>query len=240
MRWLAVLTVAACGTTDAPPPASTLTSTAAPSTTTPAGVVVAELFTSQGCSSCPPADALLGELARTRPEVITLAFHVDYWNHLGWIDPWSSPAWSARQQAYGDRIYTPALVVNGAVDVVGSRRGAVLAALARAPRLGPVDATATLDGDALAVTARVPAGAHALVAVVESGLATAVPAGENAGTTLRGERVVRALVPAAPDVRIRLDPRWQRGALEAVVLAADDDGHLVAASRLAPRGLTTW
>src|SRR5262245_2326035 len=97
----------------------------------PGAPVVVELFTSQGCSSCPPADRLLGELVRDgaiadRP-VIALSFHVDYWNRLGWTDPFSRPAWSARQQAYADamrdgRVYTPQLVIAGRSHVVGSRR----------------------------------------------------------------------------------------------------------------------
>ena len=228
---LAVISLTACGTTSEPPAA---TRPAPPPAAAPAadGEIVVELFTSQGCSSCPPADALLAELARTRPDVIALAFHVDYWNHLGWADPWSSPAWSARQQAYGDRIYTPALIVNGTDDVIGSRRGAVTAALARAARLGPVAATARRDGDALVVDVDAPPP-RTLIAVVESGLTTAVPAGENAGATLIGERVVRALVPATARTRVPLDPGWRHEALEAIVLAADADGHLVAATRLA-------
>ena len=85
--------------------------------------VVLELFTSQGCSSCPPADALLGELAK-RDEVVTLAFHVDYWDYIGWKDPFGDPLHTARQRAYaahlGQRtIYTPQLVVDGAGHVVG-------------------------------------------------------------------------------------------------------------------------
>src|ERR687884_289212 len=85
---------------------------------------VVELFTSQGCSSCPPADAMLGELAR-RPDVIALSLPVDYWDYLGWKDTLAQPAFSARQRAYagarGDRqVYTPQVIVNGATPCVGS------------------------------------------------------------------------------------------------------------------------
>ena len=94
--------------------------------------VVLELFTSQGCSSCPPADALLGRLAR-EPGIIALAWHVDYWNGLGWHDPYSSPLATQRQQRYAealhDEVYTPALVVNGARMVVGSDDQAVQSAI---------------------------------------------------------------------------------------------------------------
>ena len=90
--------------------------------------VVLELFTSQGCSSCPPADALLGKLAQ-RPEVIALAWHVDYWNHLGWRDQFASRRATERQQAYARQleaeVFTPALVIDGATVVVGSDRAAV-------------------------------------------------------------------------------------------------------------------
>src|ERR1700756_3967300 len=82
-----------------------------------------ELFTSQGCSSCPPADDLLRELS-TRDDVLPLEFHVDYWNDLGWVDPYSTAAWTRRQQdyaaAHGFEVYTPQLVVEGRADLVGS------------------------------------------------------------------------------------------------------------------------
>ena len=91
--------------------------------------VVVELFTSQGCSSCPPADAYLGELAQ-RDDVLALSFHVDYWNYIGWRDPFSKRQWSARQRAYGDTlkrryVYTPQIVVDGAAEAVGSKRSQV-------------------------------------------------------------------------------------------------------------------
>src|SRR5579859_3086720 len=101
---------------------------------------VVELFTSQGCSSCPPADAFLGELAQSG-RVIALAYHVDYWDNLGWKDPFASPSGTQRQRLYGHAlglpgIYTPQMVVDGQTDVVGSDRRSVQAALAGA-RQGP-------------------------------------------------------------------------------------------------------
>jgi hypothetical protein len=91
--------------------------------------VVVELFTSQGCNSCPPADAFFGELAR-RPDLLTLAFHVDYWNYIGWTDPFAKPWATARQRAYQQSlkerfVYTPQIVVNGAAQAIGSERGTI-------------------------------------------------------------------------------------------------------------------
>ena len=96
-----------------------------------------ELFTSQGCSSCPPADALLSDLARTDPTLLPLDLHVTYWDRLGWKDPFSLPQMTARQRAYSeslglDSIYTPQIVVGGRYQAVGSDRAAVAAALAQA------------------------------------------------------------------------------------------------------------
>jgi hypothetical protein len=100
-----------------------------------AAPVVVELFTSQGCSSCRPADALLGELVR-QPGVIGLAWHVDYWNSLGWTDRYARRTWTDRQKAYaehlGSEVFTPALVVDGATMVVGSDKAAVRRAIDRA------------------------------------------------------------------------------------------------------------
>ena len=93
--------------------------------------VVVELFTSEGCSSCPPADAYLTDLARGRRDVLPLAFHVTYWNSLGWRDPYSLDAATSRQSQYGSRFgdgsYTPEMVVDGQKGLVGSERGATSA-----------------------------------------------------------------------------------------------------------------
>src|SRR6516162_11701198 len=96
--------------------------------------VVLELFTSQGCSSCPPADALLGKLAK-RTDVLPLAFHVDYWDYIGWKDPYASKEATDRQYAYGrslglNMVYTPQMVIDGSQDVVGSDEGAVIRGIA--------------------------------------------------------------------------------------------------------------
>ena len=157
--------------------------------------VVLELFTSQGCSSCPPADALLGELAR-RPGVVALAWHVDYWNNLGWRDPYARPDWTQRQRRYAellnDEVYTPALVVNGARMIVGSDRSAVQASL-NEPHLLSVDVG--LKRSAKGLVARIgsrPDAAVLSLIVYDATHATSVKAGENSGRTLRETHVVRS------------------------------------------------
>ena len=109
---------------------------ASPQTARASGPVVVELFTSQGCSACPPADALLGELSE-RPDVVALALHVDYWDYLGWRDAFASPANTRRQRAYAPRldarsVFTPQAVVDGRASVVGSRRVELLEEIALA------------------------------------------------------------------------------------------------------------
>src|SRR5436190_6281924 len=122
----------------------------------PAPVVV-ELFTSQGCSSCPPADALLSDIVHDeslRGRVIPLAFHVDYWDRLGWRDPFSSAEWSRRQYFYVRALnvnsaYTPQIVVNGAKQFVGSNRAALeqaLVALSHRKPASDVQISATRRG----------------------------------------------------------------------------------------------
>jgi hypothetical protein len=214
---------------------------------TPASPVVVELFTSQGCSSCPPADALLAEIVRDgklgdRP-VLALSFHVDYWNRLGWTDPFSSAAWSARQSAYsrslGERgVYTPQLVVGGRAHVVGSQRREVAAAIASAPDLGELDATIEWIGSHAVVGAGAPAGADAWIAIVEDDLVTDVPDGENAGERLRNQHVVRHLerVAAAGErgtTTIAVDPAW-RGRLAAIAFAQRPDDLAIVAARSLP------
>ncbi|HXT21499.1 MAG TPA: DUF1223 domain-containing protein [Thermoanaerobaculia bacterium] len=189
---------------------------AAPPSGTPARPVLVELFTSQGCSSCPPADRMLAELAAQpagERAVVPLAFHVDYWNYIGWTDPFSSVDWSERQRRYGSafgggRIYTPELVIAGASDCVGTD-GAKLRKLVAKAAAEPERATVELQpGSRVAGSWRVTvraqrraeAGAPAaevLLALYENGLETPVSRGENASRQLHNDRVVRRLVRAA-------------------------------------------
>jgi hypothetical protein len=166
---------------------------ARPASAAPKSVVL-ELFTSQGCSSCPPADALLGQLAR-RSDVIALAWHVDYWDSLGWRDRFASRLATARQQAYArqlsDTVYTPALVVNGGKMVVGSARASVEAAIETAAAL-PVQVSIGRSANSLAAQiGAAPNPVRALRIVYDPDQATDVSAGENDGRKLREYRIVR-------------------------------------------------
>ncbi len=207
--------------------------------------VVIELFTSQGCSSCPPADQLVADLARAGQSrgraVVPLVFHVDYWNNLGWTDPFSSPAWTARQQDYAralnDRsVYTPELVVAGGAGMVGSQAGRVADAIARAPVQRELEATATWTSTTLSIDASPIADAQLFVAVWEDAPKTSVPSGENAGSSLISDRVVRALQRVDGPTHVALDPSWKPSG--AVVFAQRTDlgpegRHIVGAKVIA-------
>jgi hypothetical protein len=168
---------------------------------------VLELFTSQGCSSCPPADALFGEYA-ARKDILALSFPIDYWDYLGWKDTLASHDFSERQRAYssarGDRqVYTPQIVVDGREHVVGSNRDAIEAALTRQAVEGlPVPITLTADADSTTVTigaAISEAAAKGTIWLVMYDGAVAVPIahGENSGRTITYHNVVRKLRPIA-------------------------------------------
>jgi hypothetical protein len=198
--------------------------------------VVLELFTSQGCSSCPPADALLGELTR-RPGVIGLAWHVDYWNSLGWRDQYARREWTDRQRSYAKylngEVFTPALVVNGAAMMVGSDRDAVLQAI-NAASSPPVAITlrrteAGLEADIGGL------GTHAtgMLAIYDPEQATQVGAGENLGRRLVEYRIVREVI--ALD---RLTARLALPAIPAnrgaVLLIQDASWRVIGAANLSP------
>jgi len=212
--------------------------------------VVVELFTSEGCSSCPPADTYLGELAQ-RPEVLALAFHVDYWNYIGWTDPYASKLATERQHDYARHlnlryVYTPQMVVNGAAEGVGSERP-VIAPLIKAAeseqalRQG-VSIQRNADGT-LAV--HVDAGAGAEPATLwlvgfDREHATPVLRGENGGRTLKEYQVVRSFSsigtwrgPALDlTVAAALSPAGDGGV--AVLLQQDGTGRIIGAALLKP------
>ncbi len=157
--------------------------------------VVLELFTSQGCSSCPPADALLEELGK-RSDVLALAYHVDYWDYIGWPDTFGAAANSDRQRDYArawgsSRIFTPQLVVNGTEGVVGSRRGEVMAAIGGAGLELPVTLTATQDMLAISIPGK-PGLEEAVVWLVcfRDRAEVAIERGENEGQTIAYTQIV--------------------------------------------------
>jgi len=166
----------------------------------PAGVTpVVELYTSEGCNSCPPADRWLSRL-KADPGVVALAFHVDYWDRLGWKDRFSSPAFTSRQASQqasnGARFsYTPQVVIDGK----DSKDWPTTAALGTARPAAPVELALARDGEQVTATvvasARAPKRLAAYWAVTEQGHVTAVKAGENEGATLHHDFVVREYRP---------------------------------------------
>jgi hypothetical protein len=173
---------------------------AGPVAAEPAPVLV-ELFTSQGCNSCPPADAVLAGLA-DRPDVLPLAFHVTYWDRLGWPDTFGDERYTSRQRAYAgrlgsDRIYTPQAVVGGRLDVVGSARGRVEVAVGLVRDDSPAR-LAAIDADGKVT---LPAGivaAEVWGVAFDDAASVAIARGENAGRTIAYHNIVRWLEPLDP------------------------------------------
>jgi hypothetical protein len=216
--------------------------------------VVIELFTSEGCSSCPPADALLVELSHKGPpggaQLILLGEHVDYWNYIGWTDRFSSSAFSDRQNNYAKQlhlatVYTPQMVIDGHLQLVGNGAAEVYRTISKAaaePKLAQV----TLRWEPqqkLHIAAQTPAGERSkiLLAITENGLSTAVGGGENGGRTLHHAAVVRQLrelgtaangqFEAKVDVAAR--PDWNPAKLKVVVLVQQtSNGRILGAASL--------
>ena len=208
----------------------------APAMAQPARPVVVELFTSQGCNSCPPADALLREIARDRPEILALAFHVTYWNNLGWPDPYSFKGATDRQTTY-NRLgpyggsYTPQMVVDGHIDVVGSDRPAVAAALKSATAQAKPAPTPRLTRDGPNLTIDIPPGTGAgrvLLIGYDREHRTEVPRGENAGTTLVEANIVRDFIPIGEwtGTALQLHHAVPQGEKLAVLVQASDGRYL--------------
>ena len=212
---------------------------AAPARALPPRPVVVELFTSQGCSSCPPADAFLTELAGRRPDVLALSWHVTYWNGLGWPDPYSLAAATERQRRYAAllpaEVYTPQMVVDGTTDVVGSDRRSAVAAIdaaAAARRPGPDMAVSREAGQAVITVGEGAGEAAVLLVGYDAERRTGVARGENAGRTLTESNIVRALLPLGPwrGAPLRLTPALPAGERLAVLLQSPD-GRILAAAR---------
>jgi hypothetical protein len=174
------------------------------SAASPAPKAVIELFTSQGCSSCPPADQLVGELA-SQPDVIALSLPVDYWDYLGWKDTLAQPAFTARQRAYasgrGDKqVYTPQVIINGSKPIIGSDRERIEAVIAKLRDSGALAVPVSVseaNGAAMvevgAVATEAPAAEVWLLPVVKT-REVAIGRGENKGRTITYVNVVRNVV----------------------------------------------
>jgi len=206
----------------------------------PARPVVVELFTSEGCSSCPPADRLLTDLANTRHDVLPLAFHVTYWNSLGWTDPYSFRAATVRQEGYArisaaGGVYTPQMIVDGTEDVVGSERDDVLHAIgtAAAHLDGAVPVHIARNGNEAAIKVGLGTGTGKVWLIgYDSHHVTPVGRGENAGHTLVESNIVRSLTEIADWRGTELDLHHPLPAGEhlALIVQAADGRILGAAS----------
>jgi hypothetical protein len=208
--------------------------------------VIVELFTSEGCSSCPPADQLLARLEKAQPvpeaDIIVLGEHVDYWNQLGWQDRFAAHLYTERQQDYApslgvEDVYTPQMVVNGQAEFNGADAPRAIKEIRRAA-IAPHSSVSLLmkDPSNLALTvSHFPSGTknvEILLAITEDTLASDVRKGENAGHRLTHTGVVRSMVSVAhfdarkspdfsSDLALRLQNDWDRQNLHAVVLVAD-------------------
>jgi hypothetical protein len=219
--------------------------------------VLIELFTSEGCSSCPPADALLQQLEQQQPvagaEIIALEEHVDYWNHDGWIDPFSSSDWTERQQDYAALFkndpYTPELVVDGHSQFVGSNARKAEFEIEKAARgqktevaINPGNAEAKgSQRFAVSVGKLAPSAAgdvaEVWLAVTEDGLHSSVSQGENAGHVLHHVATLRSLrkigvaavngasVSFSADPIVKFDSRWDLANLHVTVFVQEKKGR---------------
>jgi hypothetical protein len=212
--------------------------------------VVVELFTSQGCSSCPPADALLGELAQ-RPDIVALAFHVDYWDYIGWKDPFATRATTERQRAYARvlkqrYVYTPEMVVEGTGHDTGRERAGIERLLAQAQRRSSKRATPELSRSSSgALTVKLAAfplegqPADVTLAIYDRRHSTPVASGENQGRMLENFNIVRRLEAlsrwdgSAASWTIE-DAGLKPGLGAAVIVQRTDHGPVIGCNKLEP------
>jgi hypothetical protein len=213
-------------------------------------LTVVELFTSQGCSSCPPADALVGELAK-RDDVLVLSEHVGYWDYLGWRDPFAIPATTQRQRDYARRlglgyVYTPQMVIQGATQVTGSNRNEVLNRLEEPEPGSPlaVKIDRAGDGRILVSVGGAPVGEDAAVWLVlfDKEHMTRVSRGENRGREIRNYNVVRSFTRIgswdgeATTMTAIMPEAEGIGDGCAVIVQAQNTGRILGAARLESNG----
>ena len=231
---------------------------------TVAPVVIVELFTSEGCSSCPPADQLLKKLSEEQPihgvQVVALEEHVDYWNHQGWKDPFSDAEFSRRQEDYAGAIhnggvYTPQMIVDGQVEVTGSQGRKAWEAIEQSARMPKaiveVSPAAGEAGPSAAFDLRVsnaPGEAsrkklELWLALTEKGLQSDVKAGENSGETLQHAAVVRSLQkiavvqadePFTKRVTPNLKQEWKREQLSLVAFLVEKGSRKIVGGAMTP------
>ncbi len=218
----------------------------------PATPTLVELFTSQGCSSCPPADAFVAELAG-RDDVIALSMHVTTWDYIGWTDPFGSEAATNRQKAYGRRlnrgmIYTPQMVIDGTYEEVGSNRMAVKRAIAKASAAPGLAIELALENDDLLVSipgAHFEGAATVWLARYDAERVTEIPRGENSGRRLRNVNVVRDLREIGAWTGLPLELRLPASLLTSgeggrdgcvVIVQEDGFGRVLGARRMALSG----
>jgi hypothetical protein len=226
--------------------------------------VIVELFTSEGCSSCPAADRVLTRLEQMQPvpgaQVIAIEEHVDYWNQLGWTDPFSSPQYRARQNDYAvafhsNNIYTPQMVVNGQTEIVGSDLNRAYHEISTAAQTATTlielsAAPNSRDAEMLDLSVQVTnpkttkwRDSNVYLAVTENGLTNFVQRGENAGHTLRHSSVVRSFgVIGRVDPKgasggqlvstLRLPHEWKRENLHAVVFVQERESFKITGASL--------
>jgi hypothetical protein len=215
--------------------------------------VIVELFTSEGCSSCPPADQLLAKLESQQPvagaHIIALSEHVDYWDRLGWRDPFSSAQFTGRQQEYSQVFhdsgpYTPEMVVDGATGFVGNQSSDALKTITQAARAAKVTVRITAGGGKISIQADgAKHAADVVVAITERNLLSNVSRGENAGRKLTHTAVVRWLrvvgktrpgEPFADEVSVSPEKTWKAENLRAVVFLQERASRRVLGAAEAP------
>lgn len=219
-----------------------------------AQLVVVELFTSQGCSSCPPAEAYLGELAK-RPELLALEQHVTYWDYIGWKDPFAIPATTDRQRRYNQRlgrgyVYTPQMVADGIAEAVGSEIPAVEKAIEQARKTpGPRVKVKVKNDDTGALYVQLPESPSKVLCDVflvgyDPQHMTRVVRGENSGKSLTNFNVVREFRHvgfwSGQSARIEL-PKLEGGTMRswAVLVQVEDAGAILGATRISTETLTS-
>lgn len=211
--------------------------------------VLVELFTSEGCVTCPPADHLLSLLEKNQSsdaaEIITLSLHIDYWNNIGWKDPFSSPIYSQRQEIYKHKfkmntVYTPQMVVDGAKQFVGSNSDEANKAISESAKLPKADVELALtQNDLKIIISDVPVHSDATVflAIAEDNLSNKVSGGENHGRTLEHSSVVRDLKPLgrilATDgkfetiTNLLLQPDWKKENLKIIIFVQENQSRKI-------------